>query len=53
MSTDETQAFLDSQAQNRGYSLEMHRIMAEVSIYRVFRPVIYTDIRPPWGVVNE
>ncbi len=24
-----------------------------VSIYRVFRPVIYTDIRPPWGVVNE
>ena len=24
-----------------------------LSIYRVFRPVIYTDIRPPRGVVNE
>ena len=24
-----------------------------LSIYRVFRPVIYTDIRPPWGVVSE
>ena len=29
------------------------KIGRPVSIYRVFRPVIYTDIRPPWGVVNE
>ena len=27
--------------------------LAAMSIYRVFRPVIYTDIRPPRGVVNE
>ena len=28
MSTDDRQAFLDEAAQNRGYTLEMHRIMA-------------------------
>ena len=50
MSTDETQAFLDSQAQNRGYSLEMHRIMAEVDLewaktYGAFIEATYTGQR--------
>ncbi len=30
MSTDDQQAFLEAQSRNRGYTLEMHRIMAEV-----------------------
>jgi 4-carboxymuconolactone decarboxylase len=50
MSTDETQEFLDSQAQNRGYSLEMHRIMAEVDLewaktYGAFIEATYTGQR--------
>ena len=50
MSTDETQAFLDSQAQHRGYSLEMHRIMAEVDLewakkYGEFIEATYTGQR--------
>ena len=50
MSTDETQAFLDSQAQHRGYSLEMHRIMAEADLewakkYGEFIEATYTGQR--------
>ena len=50
MSTDETQAFLDSQAQHRGYSLEMHRIMAEADLewaktYGAFIEATYTGQR--------
>jgi len=56
----ESQQFLriiDNQADHIldliGELLDAARIDAGVSIYRVFRPVIYTDIRPPWGVVSE
>ena len=32
MSTDETQAFLQRTQQDRGYTLEMHRIMAAADL---------------------
>lgn len=32
MSTDESQAFLEQTSQNRGYTLEFHRIMAEADL---------------------
>ena len=32
MSTNKADAFLERAAQSRGYSLEMHRIMAEVDL---------------------
>ena len=50
MSTDETQDFLDAQSRNRGYTLEMHRIMAEVDLewarkYGDFIEATYTGQR--------
>ncbi len=50
MSTDETAAFLEAQAQHRGYTLEMHRIMAEVDLdwarkYGEFIEATYTGQR--------
>jgi 4-carboxymuconolactone decarboxylase len=32
VSTDESQAFLEQTSQNRGYTLEFHRIMAEADL---------------------
>ena len=50
MSSDETQAFLDQTAQNRGYTLEMHRIMAAADLewaqkYNTFIEATYTGQR--------
>ena len=50
MSTEEARAFLQSQQQHRGYTLEMHRIMAEVDIewakkYGEFIEATYTGQR--------
>ena len=50
MSTDERQAFLEAQSRNRGYTLEMHRIMAEVDLewaqkYGEFIEATYTGQR--------
>ena len=50
MSTDERQAFLDETAQNRGYTLEMHRIMATHDLewakkYNQFIEATYTGQR--------
>ena len=50
MSTDDRQAFLDETAQNRGYTLEMHRIMATHDLewakkYNQFIEATYTGQR--------
>ena len=50
MSTDEAQAFLDQTSANRGYTLEMHRIMAEADLewaqkYNTFIEATYTGQR--------
>ena len=50
MSTNETEAFLEAQSQHRGYTLEMHRIMAEVDLewakkYGDFIEATYTGQR--------
>ncbi len=50
MSTDDRQAFLDEAAQHRGYTLEMHRIMATHDLewarkYNQFIEATYTGQR--------
>lgn len=50
MSTEEAQAFLQAGQQNRGYTLEMHRIMAEADLewakkYNAFIEATYTGQR--------
>ena len=50
MSSQEVQAFLDDAEQKRGYSLEMHRIMAEADLewakkYNAFIEATYTGQR--------
>ena len=50
MSSDESQAFLDQASQGRGYTLEMHRIMAEADLewakkYNAFIEATYTGQR--------
>ena len=50
MSANETEAFLEAQSQHRGYTLEMHRIMAEVDLewakkYGEFIEATYTGQR--------
>ena len=50
MSTDETRTFLDQAARNRGYTLEMHRIMAAADLewarkYNDFIEATYTGQR--------
>ena len=50
MSTDEARAFLEQTGQNRGYTLEMHRIMAEADLewaqkYNAFIEATYTGQR--------
>jgi 4-carboxymuconolactone decarboxylase len=50
VSTDESQAFLEQTSQNRGYTLEFHRIMAEADLewarkYNEFIEVTYTGQR--------
>jgi 4-carboxymuconolactone decarboxylase len=50
MSTDEAQAFLEKAQENRGYSLEMHRIMADADLewakkYNEFIEATYTGER--------
>ena len=50
MSDDDRQAFLDETAQNRGYTLEMHRIMATHDLewakkYNQFIEATYTGQR--------
>ena len=50
MSTNETEAFLEAQSRHRGYTLEMHRIMAEVDLewakkYGEFIEATYTGQR--------
>ena len=50
MSTDDRQAFLDETGQNRGYTLEMHRIMATHDLewakkYNQFIEATYTGQR--------
>ena len=50
MSTDETQAFLQRTQQDRGYTLEMHRIMAAADLewakkYNEFIEATYTGQR--------
>ena len=50
MSTDETRTFLEQAAQNRGYTLEMHRIMAAADLewarkYNDFIEATYTGQR--------
>lgn len=50
MSTDDNQAFLENAEQTRGYTLEMHRIMAEADLewavkYNEFIEATYTGQR--------
>ena len=50
MSTNETEAFLEAQSQHRGYTLEMHRIIAEADLewakkYGEFIEATYTGQR--------
>ena len=50
MTTEEVQAFLDKTQQGRGYTLEMHRIMAEADLewakkYNEFIEATYTGQR--------
>ena len=50
MATDEARAFLEKTSQNRGYTLEMHRIMADVDLewaqkYHEFIDATYTGQR--------
>ena len=50
MATDEARAFLEKTAQNRGYTLEMHRIMADADLewalkYHEFIDATYTGQR--------
>ena len=50
MSTDEAQSFLEAGQQSRGYTLEMHRIMAEADLewakkYNEFIQATYTGKR--------
>jgi len=50
MSTEETEAFLENAQRERGYSLEMHRILAEADLewvkkYNVFIEATYTGQR--------
>jgi 4-carboxymuconolactone decarboxylase len=50
MSTDDARAFLEETSQNRGYTLEMHRIMATADLewarkYNQFIEATYTDQR--------
>ena len=50
MSTDDSRSFLENAEQTRGYTLEMHRIMAEVDIdwvtsYNQFIEATYTGQR--------
>ena len=50
MSTDEARAFLEKAQENRGYSLEMHRIMADADLewakkYNEFIEATYTGQR--------
>ena len=50
MATDEARAFLEKTSQNRGYTLEMHRIMADVDLewaqkYHDFIDATYTGQR--------
>lgn len=50
MSSDESQAFLDQTSQGRGYTLEMHRIMASADLewarkYNAFIEATYTGQR--------
>ncbi len=50
MATDEAKEFLERTQQNRGYTLEMHRIMAEVDLewaekYNQFIEATYTGQR--------
>ncbi len=50
MSTEETQAFLENAQRERGYSLEMHRILAEADLewvkkYNAFIDATYTGQR--------
>jgi 4-carboxymuconolactone decarboxylase len=50
VSTDESQAFLEQTSQNRGYTLEFHRIMAEADLewarkYNEFIEATYTGQR--------
>ncbi len=50
MTTEDTQAFLQSAEQQRGYSLEMHRILAEADLdwakkYNEFIEATYTGQR--------
>jgi 4-carboxymuconolactone decarboxylase len=50
MSTDEAQSFLEAGQQSRGYTLEMHRIMAEADLewakkYNEFIQATYTGER--------
>ena len=50
MSTEETEAFLENAQRERGYSLEMHRILAEADLewvkkYNVFIDATYTGQR--------
>ena len=50
MSTDEAREFLEQTGQNRGYTLEMHRIMAEADLewaqkYNAFIEATYTGQR--------
>ena len=50
MSTEEAQSFLESGQQSRGYTLEMHRIMAEADLewakkYNEFIQATYTGER--------
>jgi len=50
VSTDETRTFLDQAARNRGYTLEMHRIMAAADLewarkYNDFIEATYTGQR--------
>ena len=50
MSSDESQSFLDQASQGRGYTLEMHRIMAKADLewakkYNTFIEATYTGQR--------
>ncbi len=50
MSTDDSRAFLEETSRNRGYTLEMHRIMAEADLewarkYNQFIEATYTGQR--------
>jgi len=53
MSQDEIQAFLDEMQKKRGYTLEMHRIMAHADLPWLKAYTVFLDIGPESGLHRD